>query len=216
MKTNEAANLRSVVELTEADRCARAANDRPARCVSGQVEVGIVRILFFAFVALSIAFAPYIVPLRQFSDDLVAHPQPYLAISIGTTVIGLALFVVVGIVSAIRSGRRMTDAEAQAYASASLRVPNYAFYRGYFRGKAAGQQVENSNSFRQIKNALRSGEWLRNADWRRFLLSFAAGLLWVFGGLGTAFVVGPPAVKLIVGTALIYLSVRLAWAFWRA
>ena len=174
------------------------------------------RVLFFAFVALSIAFAPYIAPLKQFSDDLVAHPQPYLAIAIGMTLVGVVLFIAVGMITAMRNGRRMTDAEAQAYASASLRVPNYTFYRGYFRGRALGQQVESSNDFRQIKNALRSGEWLRDAGWRRFLLSFAAGMLWVFGGFGIAFVLGPPAVKLIVGATLIYVFVRLAWAFWRA
>ena len=174
------------------------------------------RVLFFAFVALSIVFAPYIEPLKQFSDDLVAHPQPYLGVTIAMTVIGVVLFIVVGIVTAFRSGRRMTDSEARAYASASLRIPNYAFYRGYFRGKAVGQQVENSNSFRQIKHAFRSGEWLRDAGWRRFLLSFAAGMLWVFGGFGIAFVLGPPAIKLIVGAALIYVFMRLTWAFWRA
>lgn len=178
--------------------------------------MSVVRILFFAFVALSIAFAPYIATLKQFSADLVAHPQPYLGITIGMIVVGIMLFIVVGIITAGRSGRRITEAEAQAYASASLRVPNYAFYRGYFRGRAMGQQVENSNSVRQIKDAFRSGEWLHNAEWRRFLLSFAAGMLWVFGGFGIAFVLGPPAVKLIVGAALLYVSVRLSWAIWRA
>ncbi len=174
------------------------------------------RVLFYALVALSIAFAPYIAPLKRFSDDFAAHPQPYLGITIGMTVVGVGLFIAVGVVTALRSGRRMTDAQAQAYASAPLRVPNYTFYRGYFRGKAFGQEVENSGSFRQIKHAFRSGEWLRDAGWRRFLLSFAGGMLWVFGALGIAFVLGPPAIKLIAGAALIYEFTQLAWAFWRA
>ena len=125
------------------------------------------RVLFFAFVALSIAFAPYIAPLKRFSDDLVAHPQPYLGITIGMTVVGVVLFIVVGMITALRNGRRMTEAEAQAYASASLRVPNYAFYRGYFRGKAMGQQVENSNSFRQSGCCKRSSQHL---CWRNHYL----------------------------------------------
>lgn len=173
-------------------------------------------VVWFVLVAIAIAFGPYMAPLKQFSDDLVAHPQPYLGITIGVTVIGLGMFIVVGIVSALRSGRRMTDAEAKAYASASLRVPNYTFYRGYFRGKAVGQQVETSNSFRDIKQALRNGSWWSDPESRRFLLSFAAGMLCVFGGLGIAFVLGPPAIKLIVGAVLLYVTLRLTWSFWTA
>lgn len=171
---------------------------------------------FFALVALSIAFAPYIAPLKRFSDELVDHPQPYLAITIGLAFVGLVLFIGVGLITALRGGRRMTDAEAQVYASASLRVPDYTFYRGYFRGKVSGHQVESSNSFRQIKDALSNGEWLRDAGWRRFLLSFAGGMLGVCGGFGIVFVLGPPAVKVIVGLALLYLIARLSWSICRA
>ena len=85
-----------------------------------------------------------------------------------------------------------------------------------FLFKKTEGQVENSNSFQQIKEAFRNGDWFRNAEWRRFLLSFAAGMLWVGGGFGIAFVLGPPAVKLIVGVTMIYVVMRLGLAFWRA
>ena len=172
--------------------------------------------VWFVFVACAIAFAPSIAPLRQLSDDLRQHPQPYLGITIAMTAIGIGLFIAVGIEAALRSGRRMTDAEAQAYAGAGPRGPNYAFYRGRFRGKAVGQQVESGNSFRDIKNACRSGAWWHDPAWRRFLLMVAGALLWLYGGFGIALVTGPPAVKLIVGAALLYLSVRLSWSIWRA
>src|SRR5581483_195245 len=162
------------------------------------------RILFFAFVALSIAFAGYIAPLQRFSDHLGGHRQPYLAITIGMAAIGFVLFVAIGIVSAYRNGRRMTDAEAQTYASASLRVPGYAFYRGCFRGKATGQQFERSNSFRDIKTAFRSGAWWRDPEWWRFLSMLAGALLWLYGAFAIAFVLGAPAVKLIAAVSLIY------------
>jgi hypothetical protein len=172
--------------------------------------------VWFVLVACAIAFGPYIPLLKQFSIDLVAHPQPYLAIAIGMTVIGLGLFIVVGIVNALRSGRRMTEPEARAYASAALRVPSYAFYRGYFRGNAVGQQVVTSNSFRDIKEALRSGVWRHDPAWRRFLLMAAAALLWLYGAFAIAFVLGPPAIKLIVGAVLLYVTGRLTWSFWQA
>jgi len=132
------------------------------------------------------------------------------------TVIGIGLFLVVGIFTAIGRGRRMTDAEAKTYASASLRVPNYTFYRGYFRGKAVGQQVETSNSFHDIKEAFRSGAWWRDSAWRCFLLMLAGALLWLCGGFGIALVLGPPAVKLIFGVVLIYVAIRLSWSIWQA
>lgn len=60
------------------------------------------------------------------------------------------------------------------------------------------------------------GGWLRDAGWRGFLLSCAGGMLWLFGGFGIGFVLGPPAVKLIIGVVLIYVFTRFAWAFWQA
>ncbi len=95
-------------------------------------------------------------------------------------------------------------------------MPQFAFYRGYFRGKAVGQQVETSNSFSDIKAAFRSGVWWRDPGWRRFLLMIAGALLWLYGGFAIAFVLGPPAVKLIFGATLFYVSVRLSWSVWRA
>ena len=132
------------------------------------------------------------------------------------TVAGIALFIASGVVAAFRHGRRMTDTEAHAYAAASLRVPNYALYRGYFRGRAAGRQVEGASDFSAIKEAFRSGAWWRDAAWRSFLSMIAGALLWLYGGFGIALVLGPPAVKLIVGTVLLYLSIRLTWSMWRA
>jgi hypothetical protein len=167
------------------------------------------RALFLAFVALAIAFAPSIGPLKRLSDALAGHPQPYLGIAVGLTVVGVALFAVVGLATALRGGRRMTGAEAQAYAAAGLRAPNYAVYRGYFRGRAFGQQVETTNSFRDIREAFRSGAWWNDSAWRRFLLTMAGALLWLYGGFGIALVIGPPAIKVIVGASLLYVSARL-------
>jgi hypothetical protein len=171
---------------------------------------------WFLFVACAIAFAPNISPLERFSDYLRQHPQPYLGIATGMTVLGIGLFITVGFVTACRDGRRMTDAEAKKYAGASPRVPSYSVYRGYFRGKAVGQQVENSNNFRDIKSAFRSGAWRHDRAWRRFLLMAAGALFWLYGGFGIALLLGPPAVKVIVGAALLYVSVRLSWSIWRA
>ena len=100
------------------------------------------------------------------------------AVTIGVTVIGLGMFIVVrDRPRHFAAAAQISRSEAKAYASASLRVPNYTFYRGSF---TARRSDASSNSFRDIKQALRNGSWWSNPESRRFLLSFAAGMLCVF------------------------------------
>jgi hypothetical protein len=173
-------------------------------------------VVWLVFVGCAIAFAPAIAPLNRLFEFLMHRPQPYLGITIAMTTAGVGLFIAAGLAAVFRRGRRMTDTEAQAYAAASLRVPNYAFYRGYFRGRAGGRQVEAASDFSAAKEAFRTGAWLRDAGWRSFLLMVAGALLWLYGGFGIAIVLGPPAVKLIVAATMLYFSARLICSMWRA
>lgn len=81
---------------------------------------------------------------------------------------------------------------------------------------AGGRHFERERSFRQIKNALRSGAWRRDPAWRRFLAMMAGALLMACGLLSFFIVVGPPEAKLVVSAALLYATARTAWGFWRA
>jgi len=52
--------------------------------------------------------------------------------------------------------------------------------------------------------------------WRRFFLMLLGGFLVLFGILGLFIVIGPPWIKLISIIAILYATLRTAWAFWRA
>lgn len=67
-----------------------------------------------------------------------------------------------------------------------------------------------------LKAAWRSGAWLRVPRWRRRCIVTAGGLMFACGMLSFFFLLGPPTVKLLMGSALLYMLVSLSWAFWRA
>jgi len=67
-----------------------------------------------------------------------------------------------------------------------------------------------------MKQAWRSGAWLRNPQWRRRFITVAGGVLMIFGIFSSFFVIGPPWVKLLGGGAMLYILACLIWAFWHA
>lgn len=67
-----------------------------------------------------------------------------------------------------------------------------------------------------LKDAFRSGAWLRDAAWRRRAVVTFGALTMGFGIFGLLAVVGPGYVRVITGAALLYAMVRTAWAFARA
>ena len=114
-------------------------------------------LLIAAIFALAL-IAEQIAPLKQLTGYLDAHPQPYVGVAIVMGVAGGALLIAAWIVLLTRSGRRMSDAEAQAYAR-----PSRDNLLSGFRGKAVGVEAEEETSFHAIKEVLRSGAWRRDA-----------------------------------------------------
>ena len=87
---------------------------------------------------------------------------------------------------------------------------------GVFRGKAAGREFRMEATFREIKEAIRSGAWLRDLGWWLILVGLVGLTLAVYGMFGFFFVIRPPLVKLICVGALVYGTARTIWAFWKA
>ncbi len=164
-------------------------------------------VIIFAIALL----AEQIAPLKQLTSYLNDHPQPYVNITIGIGIVGFVLLIVAWLIVLVRSSGPMSDAEAQEFARSMGRVQV-----GTFSGKAVGVTARGEVSFRAIKDALRSGEWRRDAGWWPFLLGLVGLPLAVGGMFGYFFVIGAPTVKLIVGAALAYAAVRFTWAWMRA
>lgn len=68
----------------------------------------------------------------------------------------------------------------------------------------------------EIKKSFQQGIWWSKPRWRRFTLMGAGAFLLLYGLFGLFIVVSPPGVKLLAAVALVYATVRTAWAFYRA
>jgi hypothetical protein len=71
-------------------------------------------------------------------------------------------------------------------------------------------------SFREIKDAYRSGRWLRDTGWVALTLVMLGALVMSVGLLGLVFIIATPGVKLILAGVAVYAAARTAWAFVRA
>jgi hypothetical protein len=190
---------------------AAAASDRPtesraAGCLHLLGSAGVLLAAIFAGEMLKGPFAPM--------AALIAPYRSILRVTlIGMTILGGLLFVGGFAVMLVRSGRPMAPEEVdELMRRRSGR--RLQWYR--FRGRKAGREVRWGADFSEIKEAWKTGAWWRDPVWRPFFILLASVLLLFVGGFGLSVLLGPPAVKIIVGAMCLYAAVRLVWAFWRA
>ena len=155
--------------------------------------------------------AEQIGPLKNPQSFINRHQSRLLGISISLAVLGFVLLMGAILYAGLQQGRSTSPLEVQDAARSRRRM---SWYR--FRGRAVGFQYDEERSFREVKDALVSGQWRRDPQWRRFLTAVAGGVLMVFGVFGIPLAIGPPVVKLLCMGALIYATVRTVWAFLQA
>ena len=156
-----------------------------------------------------------VTPLKQLDTYLKAHPQPWIGLALGAAAVGLGLLLFVWLSWGVLAGRPMSADQARNF----MRSSAGQSWSGFAPlGKAAGgiATPEGVASFREVKDAFRSGAWLYDPAMRVFCVGVAGLMLLVLGGLGYFVVIGPPAVKLICGGAVVYVFGRMAWGFWKA
>jgi hypothetical protein len=169
-------------------------------------------LLILVIFALAV-IAELIPPLKQLTVYLNGHPQPYKAITIGASILGWILFAVTIGYGLWTQGRPMKDQEALGFMEHSAGSPTI---HRRFRGRTKGREFRTEMSFREFKEAWRSGEWRYEQNWLPVFLGLLAVTLIAFGMFGFFFEIGPPLVKLLCAGALSYATVRTAWAFWKA
>ncbi len=167
----------------------------------------IIAIFLFAYLADQFA------PLKQATIYLQEHPQPYRGIAIALTIFGCALLIGSFFVNLWARGRPMAEDEAREFMNRSAGRPTVVRAS---RGAVAGRTYRGEASFRDIKEAVRTGAWLHDPNIWPFLIALVGVLLAAYGMFGYFVVVGPPVVKLLCVGALAYATARTAWAFWRA
>jgi hypothetical protein len=169
-------------------------------------------LLILIVLALTV-LAELIPPLRQLTDYLNEHPQPYKTITIAATILGWVLFAVAIGYGLWTQGRPMNNDEARSFMETSAGSPTV---RRRFRSLTKGREFRTEMSFREFKEAWRSREWRVEREWLLIFIGLLAVTFIAFGMFGFFFVIGSPVIKLLCSGALIYATIRTAWAFWKA
>jgi hypothetical protein len=155
-----------------------------------------------------------ITPLKQLDAYLKENPQPWTGMTLVGAFAGLSLLLFAWISWGLLTGQPMSEDEAKDYMHTSAGSPRLT---RVFRGKATGFETpQGAASFREVKDAFRSGAWLRDPVMRVFCLGTVGLLLLALGGFGYFVVTAPPAAKLICAGALLYAFGRTTWGFWKA
>lgn len=173
---------------------------------------------------------------KQIDTRILEHQRLLLIITIGLGAAGFTILLGGGLSLAGAFGEPMShgDVEEMMVQQRNLMAWPYSWRKFSYRviGTAVGRQAEETVSFREMKEAWRQGEdkasfsemkeaWKRRAwrsepRWRRLFVMAAGGTMMFFGLFGLAVVVGPPAVKVLFGGAIVYAVARTVAGFARA
>lgn len=157
--------------------------------------------------------------INQAGQMIDRHREPLLGLALGLTALGFTVLMG-GILSMLMaSGEPMTHQEIEGAISQRRRAGEPAVWRVSAHrvfGAAAGQQASSETSFAGMKDAWRSGEWCRDAQWRRlFLAASGAGLLF-YGLFGLFLVIGSGPIKVLVAGVMVYATAMTTRGFTRA
>jgi hypothetical protein len=83
-------------------------------------------------------------------------------------------------------------------------------------GRTGGQQGSEQFSFRALKQALKSGAVWHDSVWKRRFITSVGALMFTVGLLGSFVVMGPPWVKVLLGSLLLYAMGMISWGLWKA
>ncbi len=157
--------------------------------------------------------------LKELDGWIGTHRGPLLVATGGTAGLGLLLLIGSVIVMLMDSGDWMSHTEIEQHKRTmkdagrpwTRRLSTYRF-----RGAAGGLQGHDEFSFRELKNAIRSGAALRSPLWQRRLCAICGGMLMFIGIIGVVTVVAPAPLKLLAVLVLAYALVQIARGLARA
>jgi hypothetical protein len=151
---------------------------------------------------LSAVLEEPLAPLLSFLD---AHQSALLAACAVLMIAGFATFM--GTAMYILFASRPPSDEGSSTAPPIERS-------GTVRGKwSASREFYTEASFGAIKEALRSGEWWRDPQWRVLFITALGAIVMSVGLVSLFVVIAPLVVKLIAIAAAIYAAGIAAWGF---
>jgi len=137
--------------------------------------------------------------MRDLDATINQSRRVYLGSAIAVFALGFTAFmggVIYGVVTGVRS-RKLRD---------PISTPQ----------QSAGGGFHIEFSFREMKEAWRSGAWLTDRWWRFGFYMTAAATITVVGIFSVLFVLGHAGVRLVVAGALLYAVVRTSWGLMKA
>jgi hypothetical protein len=87
-------------------------------------------------------------------------------------------------------------------------------YRAW--GRAKGRRGSEQFTFGELKQAWKSGVVWRHSVWKRRFVTCIGALMMTAGLLSSFVVIGPPWMKVLMGSLLLYVLSRMSWGLWRA
>lgn len=174
-----------------------------------------------AAVFVVLVIGEIVVPLTGLDDFISRHERVLMAMTIGMTALGFALFMG-GILYRIFSGGGTPMSHADVEDSLrSTRItrgqPYFARASTYrFKGRSMGSSFSDAFSIKEAKQAWHERAWRDSPRWRGNFLVMTGALLLAVGLFGIFVVIGTNGIKLLCGGALLYAMTRTVTAFARA
>ncbi len=172
--------------------------------------------LALVFVAAVLAELP---PMRVVVVWMQQHEWPLILATGGIGVVGFTLMMG-GILKLLMDQDQSLDHAGVEDVERSVRMAGRpvtwraSSYRVW--GHTAGRQGSEQFSFRELKQAWKSGAVRHDRVWKRRFITSIGALMMVVGLLGSFVVLGPGWVKVLLGGALLYAMCMISWGLWRA
>lgn len=172
--------------------------------------------LALVFMAALIAELP---PMKGLWAWIHAREWPLILTTGGIGIVGFA-FMMGGIMKLLLdqdeslSRTDVEDVERSVRMAARPVTWRASSYRVW--GHAVGLRGSERFTFAEMKQAWRSGAVWRESVWKRRLITSIGALMLTVGLFGSFLVVGPPWMKILMGSLLLYVLSRLSWGLWRA
>jgi Protein of unknown function (DUF3592) len=176
--------------------------------------------LFFAALFAAAVIGELVPELKTADAWLAGQRTPLALAAAGAALLGLFLLIGAVIAMLMEGGEPMgrTDIENQQrvlrdamQGPQTWRMSTYRFF-----GAGAGSSGHDEFPLRELKLAIASGAILGDPVWRRRLCAVCGGMLIFLGVFGAFIVLAPLALKLLLAAVVLYVLVRIAWAFARA
>jgi hypothetical protein len=179
-----------------------------------------IKMLGMAFAAIFIgAVVSAIPPFPQWFAMVDANQTPWLIATGSAAVLGFVLMMggILDVVISQQKALGHTNAE-DVERSARLAARPVAWRTSSYRvwGSAIGREGSEEFSLTTMKKAWHSGAWRRTTVWRRRYIIACGALLMTIGGFSLAFTLTPPPIKVLTGSAVLFVLFMLGRGLWRA